>query len=100
MSEARIKNKKKVTTRRQTVARIPGASLAAPVLLGVATAQVPDRVGPQLETVKAFGDDFRLVGIGVSHRGQGLRYRAILECPLTLQHGRGRSQDRRGHALS
>jgi sugar lactone lactonase YvrE len=70
MSEARIKNKKRVTTRRQTVARILGASLAAPVLLGVATAQVPDRVGPQLETVKAFGDDFRLVGIGVSHEGR------------------------------
>jgi sugar lactone lactonase YvrE len=70
MSEARIKNKKRVTTRRQTVARILGALLAAPVLLGVATAQVPDRVGPQLETVKAFGDDFRLVGIGVSHEGR------------------------------
>jgi sugar lactone lactonase YvrE len=28
------------------------------------------RIGPPLETVKAFEDDFRLVGIGVSHKGR------------------------------
>ena len=28
------------------------------------------KVGPRLETVKAFGDDFRLVGIGVSAKGR------------------------------
>src|SRR5437879_7293544 len=28
------------------------------------------KVGPPLETVKAFGDDFRLVGIGVSAEGR------------------------------
>src|SRR5258708_25840634 len=28
------------------------------------------KVGPPLETVKAFGDDFRLVGIGVSAKGR------------------------------
>jgi hypothetical protein len=27
-------------------------------------------VGPPLETVKAFGDDFRLVGIGISAEGR------------------------------
>jgi sugar lactone lactonase YvrE len=32
--------------------------------------QNPGKVGPPLETVKAFGDDFRLVGIGVSARGR------------------------------
>jgi sugar lactone lactonase YvrE len=44
--------------------------LAAPGLLVAATAQVPDKVGPPLETVKTFDDDFRLVGIGVSHEGR------------------------------
>jgi sugar lactone lactonase YvrE len=33
-------------------------------------AQEPGKVGPPLETVKTFGDDFRLVGIGVSARGR------------------------------
>jgi sugar lactone lactonase YvrE len=33
-------------------------------------AQEPGKVGPPLETVKAFGDDFRLVGIGVSAKGR------------------------------
>ena len=31
-----------------------------------AAAENGDKIGPPLETVKAFGDDFRLVGIGVS----------------------------------
>ncbi|HVJ55930.1 MAG TPA: L-dopachrome tautomerase-related protein [Aliidongia sp.] len=35
-----------------------------------AMAQTPAKIGPPLETVKAFGDDFRLVGIGVSHEGR------------------------------
>jgi sugar lactone lactonase YvrE len=38
---------------------------AAPV-----AAQNPGKVGPPLETVKAFTDDFRVVGIGVSARGR------------------------------
>jgi sugar lactone lactonase YvrE len=33
-------------------------------------AQEIGKVGPPLETVKAFGDDFRLVGIGVSAKGR------------------------------
>jgi sugar lactone lactonase YvrE len=33
-------------------------------------AQEAGKVGPPLETVKAFGDDFRLVGIGVSAKGK------------------------------
>jgi sugar lactone lactonase YvrE len=33
-------------------------------------AQDSGKVGPSLETVKAFGDDFRLVGIGVSAKGR------------------------------
>ena len=32
--------------------------------------QNPGKIGPPLETVKAFGDDFRLVGIGVSAKGR------------------------------
>jgi sugar lactone lactonase YvrE len=32
--------------------------------------QASGHVGPPLETVKAFGDDFRLVGIGVSAKGR------------------------------
>jgi sugar lactone lactonase YvrE len=35
-----------------------------------ASAQNASRVGPPLETVKTFGDDFRLVGIGVSAEGR------------------------------
>jgi sugar lactone lactonase YvrE len=47
--------------------------LAACVLAAVpdsAAAQGPVKVGPSLETVKTFGDDFRLVGIGVSAKGR------------------------------
>jgi sugar lactone lactonase YvrE len=33
-------------------------------------ARISGKVGPPLETVKAFGDDFRLVGIGVSAKGR------------------------------
>jgi len=45
--------------------------LAAGVLAaGPAAAQDRAKVGPPLEVVKAFGDDFRLVGIGVSAKGR------------------------------
>src|ERR1700737_176216 len=45
--------------------------LAAGVFAAVpAAAQHSDKVGPPLETVKAFGDDFRLVGLGVSAKGR------------------------------
>ena len=42
-----------------------GALAAAP-----AAAQNSGKAGPPLETVKAFGDDFRLVGLGVSAEGR------------------------------
>jgi sugar lactone lactonase YvrE len=47
--------------------------LAAGVLAAAqdcAEARDSSKVGPPLETVKAFGDDFRLVGIGVSAKGR------------------------------
>jgi sugar lactone lactonase YvrE len=47
--------------------------LAAGLLMAprdFAQAQDAGKVGPPLETVKAFGDDFRLVGIGVSAEGR------------------------------
>ena len=47
--------------------------LAAGVLAAAqdyAEARDSAKVGPPLETVKAFGDDFRLVGIGVSAKGR------------------------------
>jgi sugar lactone lactonase YvrE len=45
--------------------------MAAGVLAAAPTAaQNPAKVGPPLEVVKAFGDDFRLVGIGVSAKGR------------------------------
>ena len=54
-----------------------GILLAAGVLAAAPAAaqsfadiQNPGKVGPPLETVKAFGDDFRLVGIGVSAKGR------------------------------
>jgi sugar lactone lactonase YvrE len=50
-------------------ARAFGILLAAVGLLAP-LAQAADEVGPPLETVKAFGDDFRLVGIGVSRAGR------------------------------
>jgi sugar lactone lactonase YvrE len=45
-------------------------STAGLLAAAAATAQVPDKVGPPLERVKAFGDDFQLVGVGVSHEGR------------------------------
>jgi sugar lactone lactonase YvrE len=50
-----------------------GIFLAAGVLFAAQNpgeAQEAGKVGPPLETVKAFGDDFRLVGIGVSAKGR------------------------------
>ena len=45
--------------------------LTAGVLAAVrAVAENAGKIGPPLETVKAFGDDFRLVGIGVSAEGR------------------------------
>jgi sugar lactone lactonase YvrE len=47
--------------------------LAAGIVAAAQTsgeAQDSGKVGPALETVKAFGDDFRLVGIGVSAEGR------------------------------
>ena len=55
------------------------ARLLKAILLGLALSPVAARsaspegaakVGPALETVKAFEDDFRLVGIGVSAEGR------------------------------
>jgi sugar lactone lactonase YvrE len=48
-----------------------GVLAAAPAAAqGFADIQNPGKVGPPLETVKTFGDDFRLVGIGVSREGR------------------------------
>ncbi|WP_423867687.1 L-dopachrome tautomerase-related protein [Bradyrhizobium sp.] len=50
-----------------------GIFLAAGILAAAQAsgqAQASGHVGPPLETVKAFGDDFRLVGIGVSAEGR------------------------------
>ena len=40
------------------------------IVASQAVAQTADKVGPPLQAVKTFGDDFRLVGIGVSHEGR------------------------------
>jgi sugar lactone lactonase YvrE len=55
--------------------RIARASVGVLLAAGVvaaspAAAQNSGRVGPPLEIVKTFGDDFRLVGIGVSAKGR------------------------------
>jgi len=47
--------------------------LAAGILAAAqdsAEAKASGKIGPSLETVKTFGDDFRLVGIGVSAKGR------------------------------
>src|SRR5882757_10500407 len=47
--------------------------LAAGIFVAVSDsgeAQESGKIGPSLETVKTFGDDFRLVGIGVSAKGR------------------------------
>lgn len=57
-----------------TTTTTAGASvlmLLAGVLAGVpVAAQNSTKIGPPLQTVKAFDDDFRLVGIGVSAKGR------------------------------
>jgi sugar lactone lactonase YvrE len=59
-------------TARRSAAPIFGTLLGIAGLLAAlpATAHTADKVGPPLETVKTFGDDFRLVGIGVSREGR------------------------------
>ena len=55
-----------------TTTRTAAASVfvfLAGVLAGVPVA-AQNKIGPALQTVKAFGDDFRLVGIGVSAKGR------------------------------
>jgi sugar lactone lactonase YvrE len=42
----------------------------SPMAIRGASPEVASKVGPALETVKAFEDDFRLVGIGVSAEGR------------------------------
>ena len=49
---------------------LTGALTATPVTARSPHREGADRVGPPLETVKTFGDDFRLVGIGVSSKGR------------------------------
>jgi sugar lactone lactonase YvrE len=59
---------------RTTLARASVSIFLAAGILAAAQdsseAQESGKVGPPLETVKAFGDDFRLVGIGVSAKGR------------------------------
>ena len=45
-------------------------AVACALVAAPAAAQNPGKVGPPLETIKAFEDDFRLVGIGVSAEGR------------------------------
>jgi sugar lactone lactonase YvrE len=66
-----------MATRNKVVRASAGFFLAAGLLAAAPLAaqkssevQNPGRVGPPLETVKTFGDDFRLVGIGVSAEGR------------------------------
>src|SRR5271156_24138 len=58
--------------RRGKAVQIAGALIATVGLFAGAgaTPRVTRAVGPPLETVKTFGDDFRLVGIGVSADGR------------------------------
>jgi sugar lactone lactonase YvrE len=57
---------------RTRMARACGSIVLAAGVLAVvpAAAENAAKIGPTLETVKAFGDDFRLVGIGVSAEGR------------------------------
>jgi sugar lactone lactonase YvrE len=49
---------------------VAGALAAAPAAAQNSDKANSGKVGPPLETVKAFSDDFRLVGIGVSAKGR------------------------------
>src|ERR1700726_1991747 len=62
-----------MTTNAMLARATAGVFLAAGILVAAPAAgeaRDPGKVGPPLETVKAFGDDFRLVGIGVSAKGR------------------------------
>ncbi|MGA2292235.1 MAG: L-dopachrome tautomerase-related protein [Bradyrhizobium sp.] len=62
-----------MATRTKLAGASVGIFLAAGILAAAQAsgqAQASGHVGPPLETVKAFGDDFRLVGIGVSAEGR------------------------------
>src|SRR5437879_3888037 len=60
-----------MVTRPRTARAAVAIFFAAGALAAAPTAAQPsDKIGPPLETVKAFGDDFRLVGIGVSAEGR------------------------------
>jgi sugar lactone lactonase YvrE len=60
-----------MTTENRMSGRVVGLFLLTSLLsTAPAAAQEASKVGPPLETVKAFGDDFRLVGIGVSAKGR------------------------------
>jgi sugar lactone lactonase YvrE len=62
-----------MTTRTMLIRASIGIVLAASFLAAAQNsgrAQDSGQVGPLLETVKTFGDDFRLVGIGVSAKGR------------------------------
>jgi hypothetical protein len=61
--------KTRTTLARASVSIFLAAAILA-AALDSAEAQSSGKVGPPLETVKAFGDDFRLVGIGVSAKGR------------------------------
>jgi sugar lactone lactonase YvrE len=60
--------------KRTALARVSASVFLAVAILAAAQdsgeAKSSRKVGPPLETVKAFGDDFRLVGIGVSAKGR------------------------------
>jgi len=79
---------------------IAGVCAATPVAAQKITSDSVKQVGPPLEVVKSFEDDFRLVGIGVSAKGRVFATSAGLQRPLALQHGRSRPEDRCNHALS
>jgi hypothetical protein len=49
---------------------IAGVFAATPVAAQKITPDTVKQIGPPLEVVKSFEDDFRLVGIGVSARGR------------------------------
>ena len=60
-----------MATRTRMACLCGGTFLALGVLAAIpAAAENGGKVGPSLEAVKAFGDDFRLVGIGVSAEGR------------------------------
>ena len=75
----------------------------SPVATYAAGSEDTAKVGPPLETVKAFEDNFRLVGIGVSAKGRVFatapsgQARPVYNPPRL---GRGRGTPRRGRGHS